>query len=66
MVQFAVALKEGEWTVFRNGELLARGLSRSRAVERAQVLAADAREAGEDAELLLQDYFGELRRHRPR
>jgi len=65
MVQYAVALKEGEWTLFRNGEVLIRGLSRSRAVERAEVLAADAREAGQEVELLVQDYIGALKRRRP-
>ncbi len=64
MIQFAVAMKGGDWTVFRNGEVLAAGMSRSRAVERAEDLAADAREAGEDVELLVQEYLGELRRRR--
>lgn len=64
MVQYAVALKEGEWTLFRNGEVLVRGLSRSRAVEQAEVLAADAREAGQEVELLVQDYIGALKRRR--
>jgi len=63
-VQFAVALKDRDWTVFRNGEVLTGGLSRSRAVERAEELAADAREAGEEVELLVQEYLGELRRRR--
>jgi hypothetical protein len=62
MVQYAVAMKEGEWTLFRNGEVLVRGLSRSRAVERAEELAADAREAGQQVELLVQDYIGALKR----
>ena len=62
MVQFAVALKGREWTLFRNGEVLAQGMSRSRAVEQAEVLAADAREAGQEVELLVQDYVGELKR----
>ncbi|HEY1752060.1 MAG TPA: hypothetical protein VGG29_12415 [Caulobacteraceae bacterium] len=61
MIQFAVTLKEGEWTVFRDGEVLARGMSRSRAVEQAHDLADEAREAGRAVELLLQDYVGELR-----
>ena len=62
MVQFAIALKANEWTVFRDGQVLIRGLSRSRAVERAEELAADARDAGNEVELLVQDYLGELRR----
>ena len=64
MVQFAVVLKSGEWTLFRNGEVLAQGMSRSRAVERAEELAADAREAGDKVELLVQDYIGELKPRR--
>jgi hypothetical protein len=65
MLQYAVTLKGGEWCLFRNGDVLMRGMSRSRAVERAEVLAADAREAGQEVELLLQDYFGLLRRRLP-
>ena len=64
MVQFAVAMKDNDWALFRNGEVLTRGLSRSRTLERAEDLAADAREAGQEVELLVQDYFGELRRRR--
>ncbi len=60
MVQFAVAMKDNDWTLFRNGEVLSQGMSRSRALERAQELAADAHEAGQDVELLVQGYFGEL------
>ncbi len=60
MVQFAVTQKDGEWTVFRDGEVVARGMSRSRAIEQAETLAHDAAEAGEKAELLVQDYTGQL------
>ena len=60
MIQFAVTQKDGEWTVFRDGEVVASGMSRSRAVEQAETLAHDAAEAGEAAELLVQDYTGEL------
>jgi len=64
MVQFAVAQNEGEWAVFRDGEVLRRGMSRSRAVEEAESLAGEAREAGDEVELLVQDYIGELRTRR--
>lgn len=60
MVQFAVTQKDGEWTVFRDGEVVASGMSRSRAIEQAETLAHDAAEAGEETELLVQDYMGEL------
>ena len=60
MVQFAVTQKDGEWTVFRDGEVVTSGMSRSRAIEQAQMLAHDASEAGERAEVLVQDYTGEL------
>jgi hypothetical protein len=46
LVQFAVTLKDGEWTVFKDGAVLTNGMSRSRAIE--------------EAELLVQDYIGQL------
>jgi hypothetical protein len=61
MVQFAVALKDAEWTVFKNGEPVSHGMSRSEAVELAEEMAFKAEDAGEDVELLVQDYVGELR-----
>jgi hypothetical protein len=60
MVQFAVTQKDGEWTVFRDGDVVFSGMSRSRAVEQAETLAHDAAEAGEETELVVQDYIGEL------
>lgn len=60
MVQFAVTQKDGEWTVFRDGEVVTKGMSRSRAIEQAETLAHDAAEAGAAAELLVQDYTGEV------
>ena len=60
MVQFAVTQKDGEWTVFRDGQVVAQGMSRSRAIEQAETLAHDAAEAGVPAELLVQDYTGQL------
>ncbi len=62
MVQYAVALKEGDWTVFLDGDPVAKGLSRSAAVEMAEELAFDAEERGETVELLVQGYTGELGR----
>jgi Uncharacterized protein conserved in bacteria (DUF2188) len=60
MVQFAVTLKDGEWTVFKDGVATASGMSRSRAIQRAEDLAYEAEEAGETVELLIQDYTGRL------
>jgi hypothetical protein len=64
VVQLAVTLKSGDWTVFRDGEAIAAGLSRSAAVEMAEALAHEAETLGEPVELLIQGYHGELpRRH---
>lgn len=60
LVQFAVTLKDGEWTVFKDGEVLTNGMSRSRAIEEAERLAYAAVSAGEQVELLVQDYIGQL------
>jgi hypothetical protein len=62
MVQYAVTLKEGDWTVFRDGKPVAHGMSRSAAVEMAEGLAFEAEERGETVELLIQHYTGELGR----
>ena len=60
MLQYAVTLKEGRWTVFKNGEPIASDMSRSAAVEMAEGLAFEDEEAGQPVELLIQDYTGEL------
>ena len=60
MVQYAVTLKEGDWTVFQDGEPIASGMSRSAAVEMVEEMAFDAEERGETVELLIQDYTGSL------
>jgi hypothetical protein len=60
--QFAVTLKSGEWTVFKDGEPFRSGLSRSAAIELAERLAFDAEERGDSVELLIQDYTGALGR----
>lgn len=62
MVQYAVTLKDGDWTVFRDGEPVAGDLSRSAAIEMAKGLAFDAEERGEAVEVLIQDYYGSLSR----
>ena len=61
MVQFAVTLKDAEWTVFRNAEPIAQGMSRSEAVKLAEDLAFEAGEKGEDVQLLIQEYTSELK-----
>lgn len=47
MVQYAVTLKGGDWTVFGDGAPLAAGLSRSAAIQLAKGLAFQAEERGE-------------------
>lgn len=64
MRQFAVTQKNGEWTVFEEGNPVASGLSRSAAVRMAEELAFNAEEAGEAVELVIQDYSGELKERR--
>ena len=62
MVQFAVTLKDGDWTVFNDGAAIAGDLSRSAAVQMAKDLAFEAEARGETVELLIQGYYGELSR----
>ncbi len=62
MIQYAVTLKDGDWTVFKDGEPVASDFSRSAAVEMAEALAFQAEEDGEAVELLIQGYTGELGR----
>jgi hypothetical protein len=62
MVQLAVAKKDGEWTVFNDGQPVAHDLTRSAAVQLAKDLAFQAEERGETVELLIQGYYGELSR----
>lgn len=62
MVQYAVTKKSGEWTVFRDAEPILSGVTRSAAIEHAKSLAYDAEERGEDVEVLIQGYHGQLDR----
>jgi len=62
MVQYAVTLKDGDWTVFSDGTPLAGDLTRSAAVQMAKDLAFEAEERGETVELLIQGYYGDLSR----
>ena len=62
MVQYAVTLKDGDWTVFSDGKPLERGLSRSAAIQLAKDLAFEAEERGDTVELLIQGYYGDLSR----
>ncbi len=62
MVQYAVTLKDGDWTVFKDGEAIERGLTRSAAIQLAKDLAFEAEERGETVELLIQGYYGEMQR----
>lgn len=60
MVQYAVTLKDGDWTVFSDGKAIEHGLSRSAAVQQAKELAFAAEERGETVELVIQGYYGDL------
>ncbi len=62
MVQYAVTLKDGDWTVFCDGQPVARDLTRSSAIEMAKTMAFDAEERGEAVELLIQGYYGDMSR----
>jgi hypothetical protein len=62
MVQYAVALKDGDWTVFLNGEPVEHGLTRSAAIQMAKIMAFEAEERGDTVELLIQGYYGDLSR----
>jgi hypothetical protein len=62
MVQFAVTMKDGDWTVFSDGQPMAGELSRSAAVQLAKDLAFEAETRGEAVELLIQGYYGDLSR----
>jgi hypothetical protein len=62
MVQYAVTLKDGDWTVFCDGQPMERDLTRSAAIEMAKSLAFAAEERGEAVELLIQGYYGDMSR----
>ena len=62
MVQYAVTLKDGDWTVFADGAPIEHGLSRSAAIQMAKDLAFEAEDRGETVELLIQGYYGDLSR----
>ncbi len=60
MVQYAVAQKDGEWTVFRDGQAVEHDLSRSAAIQIAKILAFESEERGQNVELLIQGYYGDV------
>jgi hypothetical protein len=62
MVQYAVTLKDGDWTVFKDGQPIEQDLTRSAAIRRAKDMAFEAEERGETVELLIQGYYGEMSR----
>ncbi|MDB5418470.1 MAG: hypothetical protein JWP50_1889 [Phenylobacterium sp.] len=62
MVQYAVTLKDSDWTVFKDGEAIERGLTRSAAIQMARDLAFEAEDRGDTVELLIQGYYGDLSR----
>ena len=62
MVQYAVALKDGDWTIFKDGEPIEHDLTRSAAIQLAKILAFESEERGEVVELLIQGYYGDVSR----
>jgi hypothetical protein len=62
MVQYAVTLKDGDWTVFFDGKPIEHGLTRSAAIQMAKLMAFEAEERGDTVELLIQGYYGDLTR----
>ena len=62
MVQYAVTLKDGDWTIFQDGKPIEHDLTRSAAIQLAKILAFEAEERGEVVELLIQGYYGDLSR----
>ena len=62
MIQLAVTLKDGDWTVFRDGQVIEHDLTRSAAIQMAKIMAFEAEERGETVELLIQGYYGDLAR----
>ena len=62
MVQYAVTLKDGDWTVFKDGAAVEHDLTRSAAIQMAKIMAFEAEARGEAVELLIQSYYGELSR----
>lgn len=62
MVQFAVARQNADWTVYRDGQPIDEGLTRSAAIELVKRLAFAAEEGGETVETLIQSYYGEVSR----
>ena len=62
MVQYAVTLKDGDWTVYEDGKSIEHGLTRSAAIQLAKDLAFAAEERGDSVELLIQGYYGEMSR----
>lgn len=62
MVQYAVTQKDGHWTVFHDGAVIERDVTRSAGIELAKTLAFEAEARGETVELLIQGYTGELSR----
>lgn len=62
MVQYAVTLKDGDWTVFKDGAAVEHDLTRSAAIQMAKIMAFEAEERGETVELLIQGYYGDVSR----
>jgi len=57
-----VTLKDGDWTVFQDGQPIERGLTRSAAIQMARDMAFEAEARGAAVELLIQGYYGDMSR----
>lgn len=60
MAQFAVVLKDQEWTVYQDAQPVRSYLTRSAAIEAAEALAFGAEAGGEAVDLIVQDYYGSV------
>jgi hypothetical protein len=60
MAQFAVVLRDQEWTVFKDAAPVATFLTRSAAIEAAEAMAFEAEDQGLPVELVIQDYYGSV------
>jgi hypothetical protein len=61
VTQIAVVLKDGVWTIIRDGTVLGSGITRSAALELAHGLRFQAEEQGAEVEFVVHEASGELK-----